>query len=71
MIVPYNALEPDTLTALIEEFVSRDGTDYGDEEVSLSEKVSKVKTMLTTGEVVIVFIASSGECNIVRADSLS
>ena len=71
MIVPYSALEVDTLNALVEEFVSRDGTDYGDEEVSLAEKVSEVKRMLKSGEAAIVFVASTGDCNIVRADSLS
>ncbi len=30
MIVPWQELEPDTLDNLIQEFVSRDGTDYGE-----------------------------------------
>lgn len=31
MLIPYEQLEPDTLTRLIEDFVSRDGTDNGDD----------------------------------------
>ena len=31
MLIPHDQLEPDTLTRLIEDFVTRDGTDNGDE----------------------------------------
>lgn len=70
MIIPYQELEPDTLTALIEEFVSRDGTDYGEYEFSLSDKVAQVKSLLQSGQVVILFSESTGLCNIVSKDTL-
>ncbi|WP_415905129.1 YheU family protein [Neptuniibacter sp. QD48_55] len=70
MIIPYQELEPDTLTALIEEFVSRDGTDYGEYEFSLSDKVGQVKSLLQSGQVVILFSESTGLCNIVSKDTL-
>ncbi|WP_415902791.1 YheU family protein [Neptuniibacter sp. QD29_5] len=70
MIIPYQELEPDTLTALIEEFVSRDGTDYGEYEFSLSNKVAQVKSLLQSGQVVILFSESTGLCNIVSKDTL-
>ena len=70
MIIPPHELHPDTLNALIEEFVTRDGTDYGDEEVSLSEKVSSVKLRLSSGDAVILFSESTGQCNIVAKDIL-
>ena len=31
MLIPYDALEVDTLTRLIEDFVTRDGSDNGDD----------------------------------------
>ncbi|MCB1699151.1 MAG: YheU family protein, partial [Halioglobus sp.] len=33
--VPVERLQPDVLQALLEEFASRDGTDYGERELSL------------------------------------
>ena len=55
IIVPWKALPPDTLTNLIEEFVTRDGTDYGDQEVATSTKVEQVRTQLKQQEAFIVF----------------
>ncbi|WP_062816465.1 YheU family protein [Alcanivorax sp. NBRC 102024] len=55
IIVPWKDLPPDTLTNLIEEFVTRDGTDYGDQEVATSTKVEQVRTQLKQQEAFIVF----------------
>jgi uncharacterized protein YheU (UPF0270 family) len=52
--VPWTALDADILDALIEEFVTRDGTDYGTDEVPLARKVEQVRAQLRRGEVVIV-----------------
>lgn len=70
MIIPQDQLAPETLTSLLEEFVSRDGTDYGEEEVTLDEKVEEVRTKLISGEAVILFSESTGQCNIVPKDKL-
>ena len=53
--VPRDALSPALVRALVEEFVTRDGTDYGDVERSLDEKVADVLRQLDRGEVRIVF----------------
>jgi uncharacterized protein YheU (UPF0270 family) len=53
--IPADELSSDVLRALIEEFVSRDGTDYGAVEKSLDEKVADVRRQLERGEVRIVF----------------
>lgn len=55
MIIPYKQLSIDTLQGLIEEFVTREGTDYGEHEASLENKVQQVKQQLQRGDVVIVF----------------
>jgi uncharacterized protein YheU (UPF0270 family) len=64
MEIPYSALSADVLTAIIEEFVLREGTDYGDGEWSLTEKVDEVRRMLTTGGAAIFFDAESESCNV-------
>ena len=52
--VPYARLAPDVLRRLIEEFVTRDGTDYGAVERTLGEKVARVMQQLEAGELSIV-----------------
>ena len=55
MIIPYTEISHDTLNNLIEYYILREGTDYGEQEVSLSEKVAAVTRQLENGEVVIVY----------------
>ncbi|CCN33152.1 conserved hypothetical protein [Vibrio nigripulchritudo SO65] len=55
MIVPWEQIDADTLTNLIKEFVLREGTDYGESEISLDEKVEHVRTQLQSGQAVVVF----------------
>ncbi|HCT8911892.1 TPA: YheU family protein [Enterobacter hormaechei] len=55
MIIPWQVLSPDTLDNLIESFVLREGTDYGEHERSLEQKVSDVKRQLKSGDVVLVW----------------
>ena len=55
MIIPWQDLSPGTLDNLIESFVLREGTDYGEHERSLEQKVSDVKRQLKSGDVVLVW----------------
>lgn len=55
MKIPYQNLSPSTLQALIEQFVLTEGTDYGEQEYTLSEKVETVKQQLIKGEAFISF----------------
>jgi len=55
MLIPYQDLNSDTLDALIEAFVLREGTDYGDSEMSLEQKVAMVRSQIARGTVVICY----------------
>ena len=55
MIIPWQDLAPETLESLIESFVLREGTDYGEHERSLEDKVADVKQQLQRGDVVLVW----------------
>lgn len=55
MIIPWEQIDPETLHNLIESFVLREGTDYGERETSLAQKVDDVKRQLTCGEAVVVW----------------
>ena len=43
-------MSPRTLQGMIEEFVTRDGTDYGEQETELVKKVAQVKAQLQKGQ---------------------
>ena len=51
--VPHGELSRDVLRRLVEEFVTRDGTDYGTVERTLEEKVAALMGQLESGEAVI------------------
>jgi uncharacterized protein len=53
--VPYGELPVDLLNAVIESFVLREGTDYGEKELSLEDKVARVVRQLKKGEAKILF----------------
>jgi uncharacterized protein YheU (UPF0270 family) len=63
--VPYTDLPADLLQAVIESFVLREGTDYGEKELSLEDKVARVITQLKRGEAKIVFDPESASVTIV------
>ena len=71
MIIPFNSIPVDTLQNLIEEFVTREGTAYGDYQQTLEDKVNSVRQRLSSGEVVILFIESTQSVNIVDRQSLN
>lgn len=66
MYIPYEMLQAETLRQVVEEFVSREGTDYGLREFSLAEKVQHVMRQLQHGEASIVFDPATESCSIVR-----
>ncbi|GFD72273.1 YheU family protein [Alteromonas marina] len=70
MIVPIDALEADTLYSLAESFVLREGTDYGEEEVSLDVKVQQVLERLKSGEAVLVYSELHESVDIKRKEDI-
>jgi uncharacterized protein len=53
--IPHTELAADVLRAVIESFVLREGTDYGEHEFSLDQKVARVFRQLERGDAQIVF----------------
>lgn len=70
-IVPYDQLAPQTLRALIEEFVTRDGAVHGHGDVSIESQIAEVQRQLRSGKVVIVFDHESESCTICPRDELN
>ena len=42
MIIPWQELDPDTLNNLLEHFVLQEGTEYGEQDVSLADKYRRL-----------------------------
>jgi uncharacterized protein YheU (UPF0270 family) len=66
--VPHTALAQDLLRAVIESFVLREGTDYGERELSLDDKVSRVVRLLERGDAHIVFDPRTDSVDVVTRD---
>ncbi|MEM9069749.1 MAG: YheU family protein [Myxococcota bacterium] len=70
LVIPWRELSEGALRGVIEEFVSREGTEYGASDVPLEEKVASVRGQLERGEVVVLFDAKTSTTNLIRADEL-
>lgn len=63
--VPHDALSPAALRGLVEAFVLREGTDYGEVEFSLADKVEHVMRQLERGEAEVMFDPNTRTASIV------
>jgi uncharacterized protein len=66
VVVPYTELAADLLHAVVESYVLREGTDYGEREFSLVEKVAHVISQLKRGDAQIMFDPETETVSIVR-----
>lgn len=62
--VPWQKLSPDALDGVLDEYVSREGTDYGDYSVDMAAKKQQVLKQLQQGVATLLFDLSSGQCHI-------
>jgi len=67
IVVPYRALAADTLRAVVESYVLREGTEYGERDYSLADKVAHVMRALERGEARIIFEPISQSIDIAPA----
>ena len=71
IIIPYQNLSTEALHGVIEEFVTRDGTDYGFVEATLEQKINDVMRQVKKGDVVIVYDEATQTTNIVRKEDIA
>ncbi|MDP6536734.1 MAG: YheU family protein [Gammaproteobacteria bacterium] len=65
MEIPYTELSDEALKGIIEEYITREGTEYGALELSLEQKIEQVRQQLLRREIKINFDAESQSCNLV------
>lgn len=70
-VIPYDSLDPDTLENVLNDIVSRDGTDYGNYDLSVEQKREQALKALRGGRAVLVFDTESETIQLVDKQSLS
>lgn len=70
VIVPAAQLSEIALRGLIEEFIQREATDYGQTEITFDEKYERVINQVTSNNVVIVFNVDDETTSLMRKDQL-
>lgn len=70
LIISFEELSPEALRGVIEEFVTRDGTDYGEREIPLETKVQLVINQLHAGKAEITFDQKTETCNILPSGDI-
>ena len=71
MIIPLEQLPTETLNAIIENFVLREGTEYGSSDVSLNDKIAQVHQQLKQGSALLVYSELHETVNILPAEQFS
>jgi uncharacterized protein len=71
LIIAPEQLSSDALQGLIEEFITREGTEYGEVEWSLAQKVEQVRALLRRGDAVIVFDVVAESCSIIPREQVN
>ena len=62
--IPWRELSADALTGVIEEFATREGTEYGMADVSLASKVAQIRRQIERGEVLVFFDSALSSCQL-------
>ncbi len=62
--IPHTELSAEALRGVIEYFVLREGTEYGEKDVSLERKVAEVLRQLERGEALIMFDPNTQSVNV-------
>ena len=66
--VPVQRLAPAVLTRLLEEFASRDGTDYGPVELTLEEKSGNLRQQLQEARLHLLYHTESEQWDLVTPE---
>jgi uncharacterized protein YheU (UPF0270 family) len=68
--IPFDQLSKDALQGVIEEYISREGTDYGHIEFSFEQKCEQVLSLIRSAKAQIVFDHQSQTVSIINRDQL-
>ncbi len=70
-LIPFDSLEPETLHNILVEVVTREGTDYGNYDLSLEQKCQQAQLMLKSQQAFLVFDTESETIKLISRDQMS
>ena len=70
IILPWQQVPEDTLQRMLEDIVSRDGTDYGHEELSVEAKLARALSAIKAGRAVLVWDEETESANLMNKTDL-
>ncbi len=70
VVIPHEKISEEALEGLINEFILREGTDYGQQEYSLEQKHEQIKKQLLSGKAIIVFDNQEESVSLIRKEQL-
>ena len=65
MDIPYTEISEEALKAIIQEYITREGTEYGIKEYSFEQKIEQIEQQLVKGDIKINFDDETQTCNLV------
>lgn len=68
MIIPPERLTTEALRGIVQSFITREGTDYGESELTIEGKTDRLMPQILSGDVVIVFDEESQSVNLLKKD---
>ena len=71
VVIPYEEVSVAALEGILEEFITREGTNYGFYEYTVKEQLAKAKLMLEQGKISIVFDTVIERCHIINERQLA
>jgi uncharacterized protein YheU (UPF0270 family) len=71
VVIPHTELSPEALRGVIESFVLREGTEYGERDVPLDTKIAQVLRQIEWGEAQILFDPNSETVDVVVKQRMS
>ncbi len=64
MDIPYTSLSEEVLDSVLEEYITREGTEYGERDYSLEEKLTHLKIQLKLGQISITYDEETQSCSL-------
>ncbi len=71
LVIPHKELNPDTLRAILKDFLTRDGTEYGENETPIAERIDFVLRQHRAGNAFILYEAESASFSISSREQMT
>ncbi len=68
LLIPWQSLSEEALSGVLEEYITRDGTDYGANELTLDARLQRARRQLQKGDVQLVFNSAEQSCHVITRD---